>query len=139
MLILWFSALLFFIWLIQNSLTVVTVQQESMLPALKPGERFLAIRYWPVRWVKKGQIVLVSIGAGNILFVKRVVALSGETFKAAVAEINDDAQIDLIERTWHIPPKHFFVCGDNVYASTDSREWGPLPFSSLRGYILFRL
>ena len=35
-----------------------------------------------------------------------------------------------------IPPEHFFVMGDNRIESVDSRVWGPIPFSCLKGLVL---
>jgi signal peptidase I len=34
-----------------------------------------------------------------------------------------------------IPPGHYFVLGDNRGQSDDSRDWGPVPFSSIIGEV----
>ncbi|KAL3808563.1 hypothetical protein ACHAXA_001068 [Cyclostephanos tholiformis] len=41
--------------------------------------------------------------------------------------------------TYVVPPNHVWVEGDNPTHSTDSRHYGPLPESSLRGRIVLRL
>lgn len=35
-----------------------------------------------------------------------------------------------------IPPNHFFAMGDNRSQSIDSRSWGPVPYSYLKGKVL---
>ncbi len=35
-----------------------------------------------------------------------------------------------------IPPNHFFALGDNRLESVDSRSWGPVPYSYLKGKVL---
>ena len=43
------------------------------------------------------------------------------------------------ETTITVPPNHVWVEGDNPLESTDSRHYGPLPVSSLRGRVILRL
>lgn len=38
-----------------------------------------------------------------------------------------------------VPPDHVWLEGDNPCRSTDSRHYGPVPISSLRGRIIRRL
>ncbi len=46
---------------------------------------------------------------------------------------------DRYEATMKVPPNHVWVEGDNPLESTDSRHYGPLPISALRGRIVLRL
>ncbi len=43
------------------------------------------------------------------------------------------------EATMKVPPNHVWIEGDNPLESTDSRHYGPLPISALRGRIVLRL
>jgi hypothetical protein len=38
-----------------------------------------------------------------------------------------------------VPPDHVWLEGDNPPRSTDSRHYGPVPASSLRGRVVLRL
>jgi signal peptidase I len=122
---------------IRSIFLIVTVEHESMLPTLQHGDRVLALRRGFRRWIRRGSIVLVAFpDAAELpeapgLYVKRVVALSGATITLPFSRSE--------EKTWHIPPHHLFVCGDNRAGSVDSREWGPVPVSSIRGLILTKL
>jgi nickel-type superoxide dismutase maturation protease len=80
----------------------VTVEGNSMAPTYQPGERLTALRRW--RRVRPGDVVVVrdpSIPTGWML--KRCVAREGSL-------------LDLR--------------GDNAGASTDSRDFGPVPSSA---------
>ncbi len=88
-----------------------------MTPALLPGDRLAVVavpRWWPVR---AGALVvfadprLAAIDAEPRLFVKRVVKAEG----------------DYVE-----------VLGDNAAASTDGRDFGPVPRDALLGLALYR-
>ncbi|EDY20193.1 signal peptidase I [Chthoniobacter flavus Ellin428] len=41
------------------------------------------------------------------------------------------------DKTFTIPPKHYFAMGDNSYHSSDSRDWGPVPQRNIMGRGLF--
>jgi len=123
---------------VRTCLIVVTVQGQSMLPALREGDRVLALRHFRCSWIRTGRIVLVNpAGEGRkrereeqavpMLQIKRVVALEGESAASLAGEASQ------------IPPRHLFVCGDNRQHSIDSRIWGPLPLQSVTGLLLLKL
>jgi nickel-type superoxide dismutase maturation protease len=87
----------------------VRVAGESMRPAFEPGDRLLV---GPAVGVRPGAVVAVTDPRSpGQLMVKRVRSL-------------DRNRVD--------------VRGDNESASTDSRQFGPLPRSQLQGRVLYR-
>jgi len=135
-------------------LVVVTVALQSMSPTLEHGDRVLVLRRWPKKWLRKGQIVLVTPEhlptTGQHLFnttsyIKRIIAVGGEIFTYPA---NDKINSNIFPQTsvgnysqqiWHVPRGHVFVSGDNHRASIDSFTWGPLPFNHILGVMLLKL
>jgi signal peptidase I len=131
------------------------IPSSAMEPTLRCGsgpgcsgqtsDRVLAVRLrWPFRGVDRGDIVAfhtspraaAECGAGGI-YVKRVIALPGETF----AQRKGAAYVDgrrLREpyvkrrdtrtlRPRRVPPGMYFLLGDARSQSCDSRVFGPVP------------
>ena len=108
-------------------LLVVTVENMSMAPTLKSGDRVLMIRHWPTRWLRKGQIVLIEPGLGTNVgptllavmpYIKRIVALGGETVTISNTDItahtysfNHKINHEQRQQVWHIPAGYLFVSG----------------------------
>ena len=87
----------------------VEVRGPSMLPSLEPGDRLLLVRS---RRVRVGDVV--AFGDPRVparTMVKRVVARG---------------------------PEGLTVVGDNADASTDSRSWGAVEPSAIRGRAVYR-
>lgn len=144
---------------IRITLVVVTVEHDSMSPALQHGDRVLIWRCWPARLLRRDHIVLVRSESPPIdrsLYIKRVVGLPGDALVVSPQEdfrvvsdgnkLNDgyglsDAVADDSDgsRVLPIPRDHFFVCGDNQDRSIDSRHWGPLAFQCLQGIVIRKL
>lgn len=104
------------------------VASSSMEPTLNPGEVFLAVKrpLWrePVR---VGQIVVFHKEGARISdLVKRVAGVSGDRL---VIERNEIL----------VPAEKVFVLGDNSRNSVDSRFFGPIDESQIKGKALIRV
>lgn len=136
---------------------LVNVDGQSMYPALKDGDRVLALRHWPARWLRRGQIVVLqfkptqwyparySESINTIFFIKRIIGLPGDSVLVThpwelpkpahrVQKLVRDEQG---HRVWHIPARHCFVRGDSP--GFDSTIAGPVPFHAIRGIVLMKL
>ena len=85
-----------------------------MRPTLESGDRLLVLRLWRGRGLRDGDLVTVRDprpGSGRPVLVKRVAKLV-------------DGSVEL--------------AGDNSAASSDSRTFGLVPVSSVRGKVLYR-
>ena len=97
----------------------VAVYGESMRPTLDPGDFLIATRS---RRVVRGSLVLVDHPRRpGYEMVKRVAALPGE--EAGPGKLG---------------PTEFWLLGDNGDRSTDSRQFGPVDRSAVRGVIAWR-
>lgn len=127
---------------------IVTVRGQSMSPTLQARDRVLVWRYWPRRWLRHGQIVIIQqVGGSKKLepFIKRVVGLPGDTLVTSLADLPEhlcEKQRGLYDeqgkRTWHIPADHLFVRGD-YSGSIDSTSWGPIAATRISGVMIWKL
>jgi signal peptidase I len=111
----------------------------------KTDDRVLAIRLrWPFKGVSHGDIVAfhtppradATCGSSGV-FVKRVIALPGETFaeRKGVVYVNGkpltERYVKLRDHdTWarrRVPSGSYFLLGDARSQSCDSRVFGPVP------------
>ncbi|TMC99775.1 MAG: hypothetical protein E6J03_12580 [Chloroflexi bacterium] len=100
----------------------VEVVGESMLPALRPGDRLLLLRL-PVR---PGSVVAVTDPRDpDRTLLKRVAAGPGGAAEAAGGGRMEAGG-------------GYLVLGDNPRASTDSGDFGPVPARLLRGRAVYR-
>lgn len=130
--------------LARTKLVVVTVKGPSMLPYLMEGDRVLVLRHWSSSWFRKGQVVVICLEKHpnleqitfftELILIKRIVALPEDKLVTTLEHSVEEGK-----RTWYIPPRHFFLCGDNELNSYDSRQLGPIPFNSLLGIVIMKL
>jgi signal peptidase I len=143
------------VFLLRKSLYLVTVIGASMRPLFTHGDRVLVFCGYPTNRLRRGQIVVLTTTrykgykrepGRQTWYVKRIVALEGETFTTDTAPYPAadaralNAQGDEAGRwSWQIPPGHVFVCGDNREDSIDSRIWGSIPVNQIIGVVLTKL
>lgn len=111
---------------------LVRIDGRSMQPTLTHGQMLLTR---PARWgVAVGDIVVLKAASAQ-LYAKRVAAEPGDIieFEAGRLFVNQrswDGRLRVAGpcvETWHVPNSHYFVVGDNLQESDDSRVW-PDPF-----------
>lgn len=151
------AALVFPFILARMFFFLVDVQGGSMRPALEPGDRVLALRFYPARWLRQGQILVLQFPAGEeipeihpssaerALYIKRLIGLPGETVSIPLTELpasfqqrrtcEDDAQQG--QRVWQVPAGHGFVKGDSL--GLDSTILGPIPLREVLGVVVMKL
>ena len=123
-------------------------QSSAMMSSVLPGDVFVTdlSRFT----VTRGAVVVITChGTGNLWCVTRAIGLPGDTVavRGHRAYINGtrldepyaDTTVDSSEdsvanrRAIVVPPDSIWVLGDNRAESYDSRFWGFLPLSAVRG------
>jgi nickel-type superoxide dismutase maturation protease len=95
------------------------VEGPSMAPALRAGDLVLAVR---PRRVRPGDVVIVEHPSRHgFELVKRVVAVEGDSMDGRL-----------------LGPGDVWLLGDAGEESTDSRSFGPVPTSAIRGVVVAR-
>ena len=110
----------------RRSLFVVRIDGASMEPTYRSGEAVLAVRAPIGVPTRQGDVVVCQLPAAlqgpSDYLVKRVAGLAGDEVAGA----------------GRVPPGQVFVVGDGSN-SYDSRRFGPLPLSAVRGRVIARL
>jgi signal peptidase I len=127
-----------------------TIGSESMLPTLQVGEVWL-MGPLPKR-LKIGDIVVFKKpGADETMLVKRVVALESDRVELKNGQliVNGNPSpppqgkslplVGVKNKEWKVGKGECFVAGDNRAESEDSRDYGPIPISSMVGVLVNRV
>ncbi|MGY1724794.1 signal peptidase I [Blastococcus sp. SYSU DS0533] len=126
---------------------LVRVSSGSMAPTMDVGDLALVLR-WPVSVDRWDVVVADPQHPGSAPLVKRVVAFGGESVAvedgvlvvdgAAVCEPWSDPERQ--DGVWfgpvRVPEGSVFLLGDEREGSIDSRAFGPVDESRLRGVVL---
>lgn len=136
------------------------VNGKSMDPNFSDGEFLLTDKLsYRLRQPQRGDVVVFAappkahcpVGL-NCDFIKRVIALPGERIKISGGQVYINGRLlkepyekqptipgsssvsflaEDVEQT--VPPDSYIVMGDNRSASSDSRDWGPVPKENMVG------
>jgi signal peptidase I len=121
------------------------VKGASMAPTLAPGHRVAVAPL--VRPPRRGDLVVLRRPRGDLEVVKRVVGLPGErvALRAGRLEVDGQAVPEPYlggppapgELELALGPAEYLVLGDHRAASTDGRDFGPVPADALVGRVRF--
>lgn len=150
-----FSAILGLFLLAAGCATSPTVNQipyinsgSSMVPTLKDREQL--VFEGSIHDYNRSDIVLLTPPASAVETVKRIIGLPGEhiIIKDGGVWVNDKK----LDETAYLPSsvstfpglvsdatldqQSYFVLGDNRNASSDSRSYGPVPASAIKGLFI---
>jgi signal peptidase I len=109
-------------------------------------------RLLPFRSIQRADVVVFKQPREpEVDFIKRVIGLPGETIELRDGHLfvdgrrieepylNDVYRREDLNRNYpptRVPPDHYWVMGDHRNASSDSREWGPVPRRLIKGRAL---
>jgi signal peptidase I len=127
----------------------IRIPSDSMTPTIAPGDHLL-LDHRDADTVAVGDVVVLSDPLGDGEIVKRVIALGGDSigFEDGVlvrngSPVTEPYTDDFLDGVYYgpdvVPPGTVYVLGDNRVDSIDSREFGPVPLSSVVGRVTARL
>lgn len=126
-------------------ITPVRVDGDSMKNTLKNGDILLLYKLGSINRL---DIIVLDEEKDNEKIIKRVIGLPGETvaIKKGKIYINDkviDDEYAYGETSDYdkvtLKDDEYFILGDNRLISKDSRYFGPIKKSEIKGKIVFRL
>lgn len=111
----------------------IEVKGDSMQPLLKNGDRVLITKaYWLVGNIRRDDVVVLQGDEPNEFWIKRVYRMPGE--KVNLKFVPYDHQ--LAEGEFIVPIGHYYVLGDNLLVSEDSRNYGPIDADRVVGKVI---
>lgn len=133
------------------------VKGNSMFPTYHDKEYILTDKIsYKFRNPKRGEVIILKSPKNpDIDFIKRIIAIPGETVKVEGGKVFVNGE--LLEEPYievptplfpggflqegqevTVPPDNYFVMGDNRPGSSDSREFGFVPTANIIGRVVFR-
>lgn len=124
------------------------IASNSMAPVVIAGDWIVVSARRPSARsrIERGDIVLFRYGSERA--IKRVIAIAGDEVEilpdgvsvngapvAAAAFSTGAAQFAGVGDVLHVPDRHYYLLGDNINSSVDSRTFGALPESEIIGVV----
>jgi signal peptidase I len=129
----------------------VRIEGEGMSPALNDGDRvMMTSRFDPLA---RGEIIIFYYpGDTSKSYIKRIIGLPGEEIEIDNGKVLINGQIinepylnpnpvagyQRVSSKTKIAENNYFVLGDNRNRSSDSRDWGTVPYELIYGKFVNR-
>lgn len=142
------------IFLRQNVMSIASVKGISMYPTLKEDEKLILNRLAKNFEYEDIVVLHPKFEEDGKMYIKRVIGLEGDTIEIKDGkvfkngkELNEDylqMKVDTEpmipgESKWQVGKDEMFVLGDNRENSSDSRAFGVIKFSDIRGRANLRI
>lgn len=125
----------------------VQVKGDSMAPAFRDGSWHIAnLLKYKFREPRRGEVVVIRSGTGRVLYLKRILALPGESVRFFNGQliVNGREQKEpyvVYKGKWTLPEyklkaDEYFVAGDNRSTGPESHMMGVVRRKSIAGGIL---
>jgi signal peptidase I len=136
-------------WVVQP----YVIPSGSMIPTIELQDRVIANKFiYHFTEPKRGDIVVLDDPTGSVdTLIKRVVGLGGETVDILDGKVLIDGEVldepythglptepMTLEMPYHIPEGSVWLMGDYRTNSADSRVFGAVPLSEVKGRAIFR-
>ena len=135
-----------------GNLEVYRIEGNSMFPAYKEGELILVLNSKNIHPPYES-VVIVRRREGKLGKVfKRVIAIPNDIVrieskkvfvndKLTVQEnfIGNPTHSDASQKAWKLEDNEYFVIGDNLSQSTDSRDFGPITFDEIISKVILKI
>lgn len=132
------AALVLAVFLNKFVIVNANVPTGSMEETIMPGDRLIGFRLSYVhKEPQRGDIIIFKYRIKPEIYIKRIIALPGETIEIKDGNVYIDGNHKPLEEsylteewvmendgiTYTVPEEHYFVMGDNRNNSLDSRYW----------------
>ncbi|KAK9842321.1 hypothetical protein WJX81_006527 [Elliptochloris bilobata] len=109
----------------------------SMMPTIDSIGDVLVVDKWSAwrRKIEVGDVVLaLSARTPHDRIIKRVLGMEGDIVRVLPTSRRPEGGGKQL-----VPPGHVWLQGDNTLNSTDSRDFGPVPYNMVLGRVVFKI
>lgn len=128
---LWLFRWLLLLVIFFSFFTIGRVPSSSMEPTLMPGDVLIYQRSF---WTDYSLQDIVRFHRDDTSYVKRITAVPGDEVSLPYEGMLFQEETEII-----LMPTEYYVEGDNASDSIDSRTYGPIGRTAIKGKALFRL